>query len=178
MESSLLFGHGRMRRLARRLERLATWSSGSPACSWRRSPCWCSSRRSAAMSRRPDPGRVRHRAAHARRRHALGLRQRRLPRRPHQGRPRGRAAARAGAPGSTCSRRWSCCCSPCCSPGCCSAGSRAPPATIHLRSAPAGGRGAAIWLGVVASVFTIATRILLMVLGAEPAERPTGAWPE
>jgi hypothetical protein len=33
---------------------------------------------------------------------------------------------------------------------------------------------AAIWLGVVASVFTIATRILLMLLGVESAERPTG----
>jgi TRAP-type C4-dicarboxylate transport system permease small subunit len=33
---------------------------------------------------------------------------------------------------------------------------------------------AAIWLGVVASVFTIATRILLMVLGAEPAQQPAG----
>jgi TRAP-type C4-dicarboxylate transport system permease small subunit len=32
---------------------------------------------------------------------------------------------------------------------------------------------AAIWLGVVASVFTIATRILLMALGAESATRPT-----
>jgi TRAP-type C4-dicarboxylate transport system permease small subunit len=33
---------------------------------------------------------------------------------------------------------------------------------------------AAIWLGVVASVFTIATRILLMVLGAEPAQQRAG----
>jgi TRAP-type C4-dicarboxylate transport system permease small subunit len=33
---------------------------------------------------------------------------------------------------------------------------------------------AAIWLGVVASVFTITTRILLMVLGVESARRPTG----
>jgi TRAP-type C4-dicarboxylate transport system permease small subunit len=32
---------------------------------------------------------------------------------------------------------------------------------------------ASIWLGVVASVFTIATRILLMALGAESATRPT-----
>jgi C4-dicarboxylate transporter DctQ subunit len=33
---------------------------------------------------------------------------------------------------------------------------------------------AAIWLGVVASVFTIATRILLMLLGIEPAKPATG----
>jgi C4-dicarboxylate transporter, DctQ subunit len=33
---------------------------------------------------------------------------------------------------------------------------------------------AAIWLGVVASVCTIGTRILLLALGAAPAERPTG----
>jgi TRAP-type C4-dicarboxylate transport system permease small subunit len=33
---------------------------------------------------------------------------------------------------------------------------------------------AAIWLGVLASVFTIVSRILLMLVGLEPAERPTG----
>ena len=38
---------------------------------------------------------------------------------------------------------------------------------------------AAIWLGVVAAVFTITTRILLMVLGVDPAPRPAGeALPE
>jgi C4-dicarboxylate transporter, DctQ subunit len=32
---------------------------------------------------------------------------------------------------------------------------------------------AAIWLGVLASAFTITSRILLMLLGVEPAARPT-----
>jgi C4-dicarboxylate transporter, DctQ subunit len=38
---------------------------------------------------------------------------------------------------------------------------------------------AAIWLGVLASVFTITSRIVLMLLGVEPVERPIGrAGPE
>lgn len=34
---------------------------------------------------------------------------------------------------------------------------------------------AAIWLGVLASAFTITSRIVLMLLGVEPAQPPTGA---
>ena len=127
-----------------------------------------------------DPGRVRHRAADARRCHALGLRQRRLPGRAHKGRPRGRTAARAGASRpSMCWRRLSCCCSPVLL-----ARYAARPGRERLRQATSqpsicaccrSGRG---WRrsGWACSPRSLpsSSRLVLMLLGFEPSARSMG----